>query len=321
MSLDRVRRVAIALQPELQQMMAAMQARIAGHDDFVFDKLAQSVLYTREGTVLWRARAELIGRFSQDLGLFRWWWVGKTTVGECKMDTAYGEAQRMELKAMMDKQVVVDGLEDARHLVGLAAHLAGADGIIEMDEAREGDDLKLAFYGLFDTWKGTTRTKSQTPFAVSRTMPPPEVRARTGSSPGISQIPPAPRVPSVSVPTPSVPMQPVGIREPAPTLLEGLVPSLWLALQAAGQMAFRQALLVISVDTTGEKARFFTQIVVQNDRGDLEAVDTTRPVLDAVAALIGEDARSGNGRWRRLAVRFWRNEKGSPAVERATVVA
>src|SRR6185436_6583175 len=145
MSLDRVRRVARALQPELENMMNAMQARIAGHDDFVFDKLAQSVLYTREGNVLWRARAELIGRFSQDLGLFRWWWVGKTTVGECKMDTAYGEAQRMELKAMMDKQVVVDSLEDARHLVGLAAHLAGADGIVEMEEAREGDDLKLAF--------------------------------------------------------------------------------------------------------------------------------------------------------------------------------
>ena len=232
------------------------------------------------------------------------------------MDTAYGEAQRMELKAMMDKQVVVDDIEDARHLAGLAAHLAGADGIVEMDEAREGDDLKLAFYALFDNWKGTPRTKSNTPFAVSRSMPPP---------PGYSSpsIPSAPHVPVISVPTPSaqiVPAGPAGIREPAPTLLEGLVPSLWLALQAAGQTAFRQALLVISVDTTGEKARFFTQIVVQDERGDLQPVDTSRAVLDAVGGLIGEDARSGNGRWRRLSVRFWRNEKGSPAVERATVV-
>ncbi len=315
MSLDRVRRVALALQPELDQMMAQLEARIAGYDDFVFDKHAQSVLYTKEGTVLWRARAELIGRYSQDLGLFRWWWVGRTTVGECKMDKAFGEAQRMELKAMMDKQVVVDGIEDARHLVGLAAHLATADGILEMDEAREGDDLKLAFYALFDTWKGVPRTKSSTPFAVSRTLPPPGTL--------MPSIPDAPRVPVVSIPTPSVPMTPIGpggIREPAPTLLEGLVPSLWLALQAAGQTAFRQALLVISVDTHGEKARFFTQIVVQDDRGDLEPIDTTRAVLDAVAGLISEDARSGNGRWRRLSIRFWRNEKGAPAVERATIV-
>lgn len=311
MSLDRVRRVAVALQPELEKMMAQMQAHIAGYDDFVFDRHAQSVHYMRAGTVLWRARAELIGRYSQDLGLFRWWWVGRTTVGECKMDTAYGEAQRMELKAMMDKQVVVDGIEDARHLAGLAAHLAGADGIVEIDEAREGDDLKLAFYALFDTWKGTPRTKSSVPFAVSRTLPPPAV------------IPGAPRAPAVSIPTPSapiVPSGPIGIRDPAPTLLEGLAPSLWLALQSAGQDAFRQALLVISVDTHGEKARFFTQIVVQTERGELEPIDTSRAVLDAVANLISEDVRSGNGRWRRLAVHFWRNEKGSPAVERATVV-
>jgi hypothetical protein len=313
MSLDRMRRVARALQPELEHMMAAMQARIAGHDDFIHDKLAQSVLYTKEGTVLWRARAELIGRFSADLGLFRWWWVGKTTVGECKMDNAYGEAQRMELKAMLDKQVVVEGVEDARHLAGLAAHLAGADGIVEMEEAREGDDLKHAFYALFDTWKGAPRTKSASPFAVSRTLPPPTAAV---------SVPPAPRMPSI--PTPAVPIRPMGagaVHEPAPTLLEGLVPSLWLALQAAGQSAFRQALLVISVDMQGEKARFFTQIVVQSERGDLEPVDTTRAVLDAVAAVIAEDARSGNGRWRRLSVRFWRNERGSPAVERATVVA
>jgi len=294
-------------------MTAAMQARVAGHDDFIFDKLAQSVLYTKEGTVLWRARAELIGRFSQDLGLFRWWWVGKTTVGECKMDNAYGEAQRMELQAMMQKQLVVENLEDARHMAGLAAHLAGADGVVEMEEAREGDDLKLAFYALFDTWKGSPRTKTSS-VAVSRTMPPP-------AGMQIPSVPPAPKIPSI--PTPSAPMRPPfgSIHEPAPTLLEGLIPSLWLALQAAGQGGFRQALLVISVDTQGEKARFFTQIVVQNEQGDLEPVDTTRAVLDAVAGLIAEDARSGNGRWRRLSVRFWRNERGSPAVERATVVA
>jgi len=341
MSLDRMRRIARALAPELDHMMEQLKTRIAGYDDVVFDKVAQSAIYSKEGRAIWRARFEIIGRYSRDLGLFRWWWVGRPpTASEARMDTAYGEAQRLELQALLDKQVVVESEEDALHLARLAAHLAGADGVINMEEEREGDDLKVAYYALFDSWHGSQKRPSfSSAFAVSKTMPPP------------ASIPAAPRVPQISrPPTPmAIPLEtpisrrptaaaaspppsahsppaahgpppsltPGALREPARALIDALVPSLSQAL--ANYTGFRQALLVVSVDTQGEKARFFTQIVLQNERGDLEAIETTRAVLDAVAALIAEDARSGNARWRRLSIRFWRDQN-MPAVEHVSVL-
>jgi hypothetical protein len=191
--------------------------------------------------------------------------------------------------------------------------------VIELDEVRQGDDLTLGFYALFDSWHGTNRPQSTSSFAaVSRTMPPPAV-----------SIPPAPKVPQLQTPalqrppTPAPSQQNVnkkGVREPARSLLEHLVKPLGEALTAAQHANFRQALVVINVEIQGEKARFYTQIVVQNSRGDLEPVETTRGVLDAAAQVIAEDARSGNGRWRRLAIRFMREARGIPAVEHATVI-
>jgi hypothetical protein len=342
MSLDRVRRVARALAPELDQMIGQMQARVAGHDDVVFDKLAQSVLYTKEGRVLWRAHFELIGRFSRDLGLFRWWWVGRPTVGETRMDTAYGEAQRLDLQALLDKQVVIEDIEDARHLARLAAHFAGADGVIEREEAREGDDLNLAFYALFDAWHGSdARQKSfNSLHAVSRTMPPPAVIPAAPRVPVLSRPATAPEVPIARARSSAPPQQqdarppqvapppnakmpshapPRPVREPAAALLSSLVPAVAQAISASGHLGFRQALLVVAIDTQGEKARFFAQVVVQNERGDLEAVETSRTLLDAVARFIADDARSGNGRWRRLSVRFARGANGLPALENTSV--
>ena len=66
----------------------------------------------------------------------------------------------------------------------------------------------------------------------------------------------------------------------------------------------QRALLIINVDTSREKARFFVTLVASTDDGDLAAVDTTRELLDATGAMLGEDSRSGNGRWRKLVVHF-----------------
>lgn len=369
MTTDRAQRVAIALAPELDAMMAQLEARTFGHDEIVFDKMAGSVLYLKNGEPLWRARAELIGRYSVDLGLFRWWWVGKATVGETRMDKAYAEAQRLDLKSLLDKQAVAEDLEEGRRFARLAAHLAGADGVLEREEPREGDDLRLAFYALFDSWHGGAKTRSLTPFAVSRTMPPPAVMPTPGSAfvvpraptapsglhgvvhpptPAAGRPPSAPAAHEVAHRAPSAPAAhevthhqaphaephapnvksapPRGsgapgrpVRDPNRELVDALIPSITHALAAHGHQGFRQALLVVSIDMQGEKARFFTQLVVQTERGELEPVDASRSMVDAVVHLIADDARSGNGRWRRLSVRFAR-EQGRPTVEHVHAV-
>lgn len=341
MTTDRSQRVAISLGPELDAMMAQLEARTAGHDEIVFDEVAGSVLYLRNGEPLWRAHAELIGRYSPDLGLLRWWWVGKATVGETRMDRAYGEAQRLDLRALLDKQAVAGDLEEGRRLTRLAAHLAGADGVIERDGGAQEGDLRLAFYALFDSWHGAPKARSMTPFAVSRTMPPPAVLPLPGAAFIVPRLAPPPAIPGSVSPSPAAgrpsTQPPVAgrtstqppaatasgapgrpIREPGRELVDTLISPVTLALAAGGHQGFRQALLVVSIDLAGEKARFFAQLVVQTENGDLEPVDTSRSMLDAVVQLIAQDARAGNGRWRRLDVRFSR-DKGRPAVEHVHV--
>jgi hypothetical protein len=74
---------------------------------------------------------------------------------------------------------------------------------------------------------------------------------------------------------------------------------------------FQQGLVIVQLDVSGERARFFASLVVVDARGELRVLDTTPEMIQATAKLIGDDARSGNGRWRRLVVRIARTQRGA----------
>lgn len=94
------------------------------------------------------------------------------------------------------------------------------------------------------------------------------------------------------------------VREPNRALLLPVIHVVNTMIRRAFRTPARTALLVVNVDTSRDKARFYVTLVAATDDGDLNALDTTRELLDAAAVMLTEDARSGNGRWRKLVVRI-----------------
>jgi hypothetical protein len=143
----------------------------------------------------------------------------------------------------------------------------------------------------------------------SRTMPPikpidvlPD--DRFDDIPAIPAPPPAARV------SPPAALPQLPIREPKRELF------MPVAQTALGDIAtsvpgFAQALLVVRVETSQGKGRFFVQLVALDHEGDLIALDPSRALLDAAAKMIGDDARDGNGRWAKLAARLKPTERGA----------
>jgi hypothetical protein len=115
-------------------------------------------------------------------------------------------------------------------------------------------------------------------------------------------------------PIPKAPATPppaaLPIREPSREVLMPLVQPA-LGTIAAALPGFRQALVVLTVDVDGGKGRFSLQLVGADAAGDLQVIDPPSALLEASAKLIGDDARSGNGRWRRLIVRLSSTARGA----------
>ncbi len=125
------------------------------------------------------------------------------------------------------------------------------------------------------------------------------------------QIPAPPRLPSHTPTPPPLVVSRAPIREPS---RETFMP---VAQAALGDVTstvpgFGQALVVVRVEVDAHgKGRFFVQLVAANAAGDLTPVDPSRALLDAVAKLIADDARDGNGRWRRLSARLRPTPRGA----------
>ena len=290
MSLDEgARRVDRAVRDDWETRMRVHDARVSSHDEMRIDGERRIAAWFRAGMLVLEAPADLIGVFTPDLGLFRWWWSGnEPKLLASRLDEAFAYAQqRNDLRALLTRQHQLDGEEDAAMLCRLAAYFANATGLV-----RQVEGARVSFYAIF---AASARPPIVPDLDIVRTLPPPAV-----------------------APRPSAP--PPATLEPSRELLLPVV-------QVAGDLLRRRfaehaqrGLIVINVDTSRDKARFFVTLVGATNDGDLAAVDTTRELLDAAGAMLLEDARSGNARWRKLVVRI-DLEDNSTAISRCDVSA
>ncbi|HEX4517620.1 MAG TPA: hypothetical protein VH054_28955 [Polyangiaceae bacterium] len=269
------------MRDDWESRMRGHDARVASHDEVRIDENRQIIAFLRAGMLMLEAPAELVGTWFPELGLFRWWWSGKEhtlSLTPSRLDAAFAHAQKTDLRALLTRQHQLDGEEDATMLCRVAAYFAHATGMVRQ---QRGD--RVSYYAVF---AAATRAPIVPDLDIVRTLPPPAV---------------APTRPSAPPPPPDSPR---AVREPARELLVALVRVANDLLRHLLEDHARRALLIVNVDTSREKARFFVTLVAATDDGDLAAVDTTRELLDATGTMLGEDARGGNGRWRKLVVHF-----------------
>lgn len=97
-------------------------------------------------------------------------------------------------------------------------------------------------------------------------------------------------------------------REPSRDMLMPIANMALTAVVAAVPQGFVQAVLVVDVTVAEARARFSAVLVALDLQGDLVALATPQAVMDAVGAMILEDVKSGNGRWKRLLIRLIQKE-------------
>ena len=274
MTLEGARRVDHAVREDWDVRMRAHETRVAGYDEIRVEGERPTAAWRRVGMLMLEAPAELIGSYTPDLGLFRWWWAGKENslnIVPTRLDQAFAQAQKNDLRELLTRQHQLDGEDDAAMLCRVAAYFAHATAMVRQ---QEGD--RVSYYAVF---AAATRAPIVPDLEIVRTLPPPPVR---NSAP-----------PSGGPPT---------VREPGRGLLLPLVHIASGLIRRVFREDARRGVLIVNVDTTRDKARFFVTLVGSSSDGELASLDTTKDLLDAAGVMIGEDARSGNGRWRKLVV-------------------
>jgi len=278
MSVEAVTRIDQAISHDWDARLQSHESRVAGYDAVRIDAERQVAVWTRLGMPNIEAPTELVGVFFPELNLFRWWWSGKEHaihLTPSRLDESFAHAQRNDVRALLQRQHQLDGDDDAAVLCRVAAYFAHATMMLRQEI---GDRINY-----FAVFAANTRAPMVAEREVVRTLPPPPIAPTT--TPALHPLMPA-------------------VREPARALVLPVVHVANTMVQRAFAGRARSALLIVNVDTSRDKARFYVTLVAAADNGDLAAIDTTRVLLDASGTLLAEDARSGNGRWRKLVVRI-----------------
>lgn len=148
---NKFRRLALLMEPDIQRMLDKQAQRTLGHDDVRFDPQAGVASFLRHGGMLWQPRAEKLGVWQGEIGLFRWWWTGTgmSEQSRSRLDMAYREGQRYQLPELTSDPVQLSGDKDAELLAHLAAQLARADGVLRLSQGYD-----VTFVALFEPKAG-----------------------------------------------------------------------------------------------------------------------------------------------------------------------
>jgi len=296
--------LATLLEPEVERMVARQSAAIPRYDETHFDGAQEIATFYENGAVVWRARAEPIGRYSGEFGLFRWWWHGQAShARRARLDRARTEASRYDIQEFTVDHVYVSSDTEAMLVARVAAQLAQAHGVMEKT-----DEFGTSFVALFVRKNDVSQAQRTSVQAIA---PPPSARASSRPS-----IPPP--ITSLSMPPVSPPSSlPPPAREIRPPDQTAVLPLATLAFAIGAHTLgedLMQVLLIVVVDVTDARGRFFTALTACDLRGDMHSLDATRELTQSAAAFIAEDLRGGNGRWRKLVVRVTKTPRGG-AVE------
>jgi hypothetical protein len=108
-----------------------------------------------------------------------------------------------------------------------------------------------------------------------------------------------------SAPSPALP-----VREPSPAIFRPVAQLVLGALSMAMPGGFREAMFLMSLDVQDGKGRFYVHLVASTLTGELVAPEPSRELLEATARMVTDDAREGNGRWRKLVAKLSATDQG-----------
>ena len=271
---------------DVARMRSRFGARVGGYDAVQHSPTERLVTFVQGDRNLWTARAEPLARFAGDMGLMRWWWHGKLGSARSRLDQIVAEGQRYGVEELTKDSVQTESIEASDTLCALAAHLCGADGLLRLDD---GEDS--SFFVLYDS-SGSHITIPAPPISArelappmhpSRSLPPPEVAPSRSSVPA---EPPRELVSPVAVETMNV-------------------------VQASLPGGFLQALLTVIIDARGEKARLFVHVAATDMNGDLQSLDASQSLFDAVVAMVSEQRRRGGADLHKLVLRVKPTDRGA----------
>lgn len=280
------RRLAVLHEPDVTRMRERFTGRVSGHDAVQHSPTERLVTFSRCGQPLWTARAEPMARFAADMGLLRWWWHGKLGAARSRLDDIVAAGQRFGVEELVKDSVQTETLAGSDAVCSVAAHLAGAEGLLRLE--KEGE---WAFFALYDA--GGARITIPAPALRSTSSPPASHPSRS--------LPPAPVAPA----PPRLPA------EPPRELVSPVAVEAMSVAQAALPQGFRQALLTVIVDAQAEKARLFVHLAALDSSGDLVALDPSQRLFDAVVAMVSEQRRRGGADLRKLVLRLRSTDRGA----------
>ncbi len=299
--------VAVSVAPDVDKLIAALDARVSACDHLAFDEITGRIAYRAGDRVLFEGVVEELGRVGRDGVLtFAWRAHPDAPPPTPRVETARHMLRGLGLHALLLGEVAVDGASpsDLGLLLRLGLHFYEADGLFH--EERGGATVYYAvFEGAAPERPGRSGKLGQTMahFRVPRTTsrPIPREEEDAGAAPREESI----IVPPVNVVAPvaaAYAIEPPPATERAPALV-AILP---IAQVVFGDLAtdlatVRKAMLLVHV-LRGLPRIVLVDLFATDGDGELREFRPSPSLCRAVDEMLDEEEQKGNASFSRLIV-------------------